>query len=143
MGGYFVVTTLILTDRRRVICFDTAPGSKPTLGHVLLRASKFEIVNTDDQEHLLLWMPKATTPFSDRDEAHLFHQVCFTMTLPIAPRVGMPIERKSKGADRILHALPRLRPLLFGKPNPCRVAPELGLSISLLSVGLLDHMPRQ
>ena len=60
------------------------------------------------------------------------------MPLPIAPRVGVPVERQDEGTHGVLHVPPGLGPLMIRQAHPGGIAAELGLSVGLSGIGLLN-----
>ncbi len=70
---------------------------------MLLRTGKFEIVDVDDQEKLVYWMPKGTVPIGNSLKAHT-SKVCFAMCFPVASRIGVTVQCQVKWTYWTYHA---------------------------------------
>ena len=87
----------------------------------------------------MLWMEVATTPGTALNEPFRGH-MAFAVLFPVSSRIGMAVQRKDEGANWVAHPFPCLWPFITRKEDPSRGATELGLSVCLLCVGLLNGM---
>eukprot|EP00969_Alexandrium_andersonii_P293047 12951781-Alexandrium_andersonii.AAC.1 len=64
-------------------------------------------------------MDKTGLPLLDGGEPNRL-QVFLAMTLPVPPRIGVAVQSKYAGNDRVDQSpiLPVFRPFMFGQPDP-------------------------
>jgi hypothetical protein len=91
-------------------------------------------------EETKLVMNITRTPSRDLFETNLDKMVMAT-PLPVAPRVGVAIEREDQWANWVAELFPRQEATFRRKADPRRgVTPEPTLDVGLFSVSLLNRM---
>ncbi len=69
---------------------------------IIFRTREPEIVNIDDQEKLVLRVPKGTVPIGNSLKADT-GEVSFAMCFPVAPGIGMSVQCQIQRADGTYH----------------------------------------
>ena len=87
-------------------------------------------------------MPVTARPRWDLPKTQRKNMI-LTVLFPKSARVRMPIQRQHQRADRVLHPLPRLWPLLFWQPDKSRNTLKCGLCVSLFGIRLLSIISRE
>ena len=90
-------------------------------------------------------MPKARRPLLCHPLKALRKQMLLAVPLPIAPRIGVPIESKTERADRVFITLlhPFFGPGFLWQPNPGGYPPQKRLRVGLDRVRLFRRVSRK
>ena len=93
-----MITTQILAEGGGVLSADFLPNEAPSFSQVPGGPSQLKVVHINDKEETKLVMNIARTPGRNLFETNL-DKIIMATPLPVAPRIGVAIERKDQWAN--------------------------------------------